>query len=511
MNKLMLNVFVAALLVGAVAPTAQVYNLPVDNSWWEATLVQNAGGSDATLTFTPIHALGADDSVTAIAKTAVISPGNNINFMPGQYGNITLGDGFDGSAVIQADQAIVAIGSIGNNPIGDIGITGGRAAAQYPGVGHYGIAKEISFPVVKNDYKDKTTVFFIQTVTPGTINVTYIMNEGANEYTASATTTEAGQRATFSPANITNMPSGCSDATCLGAAVFESTVNMVGVYAEFNTSEVDSEGDSIPAQILLATRGFTSRDYDTTVVMPAVKSLWRGRTTGIQIQNVGSSTANVTFTLAYQSGSASGADGKTVSFSIEANASETYFPGNHTAEDTLLGPFSGGPENEFLGSATITSDQQIVAICNENEFAAPETTRQTVYAGFAKKNATDTILFPLAKEYYRSNTTGIQIMNVGTGTVSIEASYAFQGSTVAINTDEGGNPISVDPGEAFTFYGVAQSYWDGGVNSTLNDDYGAVTVEATGTLPLIVGIAQEAVYPGASSTLDTKNYEGFNQ
>jgi hypothetical protein len=506
-SKLLGLLIVTAMLVGAVGVYAQNPILPSPNNWWEASLVQNAGTAQANVTFEPIAAAG---SVSGGAPVQVqIDPGKNINFMPGQYGNLpNMGDGFNGSAVVSSDQPIVAIGSVANNVIGDIGITGGRAAAQYPGISQAGVAKVFNFPVVKNDYKGKTTTFFIQTVSPGTVNITYIMNEGANTYNASATTTVAGQRVAFHPADVANMPKTCADATCLGAAKVESTVDLAGVYVEYTTGET-------PANVLLATRGFTAADEDNTVVMPAVKSLWKGRTTGIQIQNVGSAEAHVTFTLARQDGSATAADGKTVAFTIASGASQTYFPGNHEAADTLKGPFGGGALDEFLGAATITSDQPIVAICNENDFAAANVSKQTVYAGFAQKNATSKIMFPLVKELYRDNTTGLQIMNVGSSNVNISAVYALStkaGFTIATKSD--GSPITLAPGTAFTFWGVTNAAWWGAdtyVGST--DDFGGVVVDG-GTGAMLVGIAQEAVYPGAAGAnnmMDTKNSEGFNQ
>jgi len=310
--------------------------------------------------------------------------------------------------------------------------------------------------------------------------------------------------ATFSPDDIATMPSGCSDATCLGAATFTSTVELAGIYVEHNT--VDS-----PAQILLSTRGFTPNDFDTTVVIPGVKSVWKGRTTGIQIMNVGDATSTITFTLSYQSGSASGADGKSVVFTnVAKDASVTYFPGNHTADDTLLGPFGGGPYDEFLGAAIITSDQPMVAICNENDFAGASVTKQTVYAGFAQSAATDTVLFPLVKEFYGNNQTGMQIMNVGDDPVTLEADYVLNTGSFTVDVDAGGATITVDPGAPFTLWGVTdwRPEW-----ALYKGGFGAVTVRASGSGDvLIVGIASEAEYPaGSKGYLDTKNYEGFNQ
>jgi hypothetical protein len=362
----------------------------------------------------------------------------------------------------------------------------------------------LSFPVVKSDYKGKTTTFFIQTVEAGTVNVTYTMNDGTVTYLDDATTTVDGQMVTFTPADAQNMPVGCTDATCLGAAEFSSSVPLAGVYVEHNTSDS-------PAQILLSTRGFTPDDFDTTVVNPVVKSCWKGRTTGVQIANVGGATSTITFTMAKQDGTASA--GEVVFEDVLPGASVTFFPGNHGLFD---GPYGGATAgcadnmDEFLGSATITSDQNMVAIVNENDFAAAGTTKQTVFACFPQKAGTGAVLFPLVKEFYNGNTTGVQIMNVGAGDVTLSADYVLQNNTFTVAEDASDATITLGAGEAFTFWGVT-AYWNGDYDA-YTSDYGAVTVEATGTGAMIVGIAQEAESPtGGLSYLDTKNYEGFNQ
>ncbi len=498
MKKIVVTlVAIAALLTGVVAVGAQVgiQDLP-GGGWWEASLVQNAGTDTASVTFTPILGYEVEGSPAAEVKTVDLNAGANVNFMPGQYGNLTMEDGFKGSAIVSSDQPIVAIGSVANNMIGDIGVTGGRAAAQYPGISQDGVAKSLLFPVVKNDYKGKTTVFYIQTVKAGEVSVTYTMGDGST-FTDSKTTEVDGQMATFVPADATGMPSSCTDNTCVGAATFTASVDMAGVYVEFNSGES-------PAAVLLSTRGFTPDDAGTTVYVPVVKSLWRGRTTGIQIMNAGTEAADITVDISKAGGSA---DAGTYTFeAVAAGSSVTFFPGNHGLFD---GPFGGGAQDEFSGAMKITSAQPVVAICNENDFAGAATTKQTVFAGFSEAAGSETILFPLVKEFYNNNTTGVQIMNVGSADVTITADYVLQNDIFTVDTDAAGDAITIGAGEAFTFWGVTK-YWTGDFDDSTND-FGAVTVKASAG-GSIVGIAQEAENPtGSIGYLDTKNYEGFNQ
>ena len=500
---------VLALLAATVGASAQagISSLP-GGGWWEASQIMNVGDDTASVQFTPVVGLGVSGATAAGASTT-IDQDRSKTFGPG-FGDVplTMDDGFKGSAVVSSDQPIVAIGAVQNNYInlgGDsVGVTGGRAGAQYPGISGEDVGTTLVFPLVKNDFKGKTTTFYVQTVQAGTINAVYVMNEGADTYNDSATTTLDGQMATFSPDDVATMPSGCSDSTCLGAVMFTSSVEMAGVYVEANTGED-------PAQVLLSTRGFTPADFDTTVVIPALKSLWRGRTSGLQIANTSETNqSTITVTLTYQAGSATSADGEQVVFEdVAPGSSVTFFPGLH---GVFHGPFpaSTAPDDEFLGSAEIKSDQPMVAICNEDDFDAANVTKQTVYAGFPKSAASGTVLFPLAKEFYKGMVTGLQIMNVGGDEIVLEASFAFNTGSFDIADDKHGDQIVLQPNEPFTFWGVTN--WDA-LYQELDGGFGAVTVVASGTGDtMIVGIAQEEEYPsGASNYLDTKNYEGFNQ
>ena len=62
--------------------------------------------------------------------------------------------------VAGSNQPLVAIGQVGNNVIGGLGVTGGYASAQYRG-SNAG-ATSLSYPTVKSNFNGKTTTFYIQ-------------------------------------------------------------------------------------------------------------------------------------------------------------------------------------------------------------------------------------------------------------------------------------------------------------------------------------------------------------
>jgi hypothetical protein len=514
MNRKRLMLLTLLLLLlgveGIYANEGEISSLP-GGGWWIATQVMNVGNDTASVLFTPILSLetGTLHPPSADPVTEFISQNASTTFMPGSYGNLVMDDQYKGSAIISANQPVVAIASIANNLIGGdqpepIGIEGGRAAAQYSGIRKEDVATTLNFPVVKNDYKDKSTTFYVQTVQAGTIHVTYSMDQGQSTYKDRVTTNVDGQTATFSPSD-SGVPQSCTDPdfSCLGAATFTSTVLLAGSYVEHNT--MDS-----PAQTLLSTRGFTPRDFDTTVVLPVIKSMWKGRTTGVQIQNVGDTPSTITFTLAYQNGVVS--ETQPVRYeNVPPGSSVTFFPGNHGIFKGPLPPDHITIDDEFLGAATVTSNQPMVAIENENDFAPPDVTKQTVFAGFPQSIGTPTVLLPLVKEDYNGNQTGIQIANVGTNSVYLEAEYVLD--TGPFTVDDRDGPIIIAPGKSYTFYGVTE-YWTG--YEKYRHGVGAVTIKATpveGADARIVGIAQEAerLPGGGLEYLDTKNYEGFNQ
>jgi hypothetical protein len=506
--------FSVGVAVGGVyADDPVIHSLP-GGGWWVASQVMNVSDMyTATVMFKPVRGLGVTDTLSAEPLSLSIDPGASETLMPGeQFGNLAMDEGFKGSAVVASDQPILGIGSIANNPIGDIGISDGRAAAQYAAVASSAVDTRLAFPVVKNDYKGKSTTFYVQTVRAGTVYATYSMNLGKDVYTTSVTTNLDGQMATFSPDDVAKIPITCKppDFTCLGAVVFTSTVQMAGMYVEHNTAES-------PAQVLLSTRGFTPRDFDTTIMVPVVKSMWKGRTTGIQIINVGSTHSTITFTLAYQDGVVDpGAAGVVTYTNVAPGSSDTFFPGNHGIFKGPLPPDGSPIDDEFVGAATITSDQPMAVIVNENDFDAPERTKQTTFAAFTQKSATSAVLFPLVKEDFKGNQTGLQIANVGNNPVMLKAEYALNTGTFEVDENAEAVSIVVQPGESFTFYAVTHPDWWSGAYTDYAGGVGAATVRATpvgGGDARIVGIAQEAELPpgGGRDYLDTKNYEGFNQ
>lgn len=458
--------------------------------WWVSWQVQNVGTQTANL---QVQALSADGTEPATGSaSAQIGPGEGVTFIPGNLNPLSpeLPSGFIGSAVLSADQPIVAIGFVQNNQVFDLGVAGGLAGAAYQGVSGDDAGSSVAYPLVKLDWASQSTTLYVQAAgSPARVTVTYRMNDGTVQ-TDGPYDLDGDEMKVFTPQDKLGSPTCGSDAAttpCLGGAVVTSeTGDIVGIFTEHPTV-------ADPAPFVLSTKGFGPNDAGTTVAAPIIKNEWVGRTTGLTVQNAATSqvTVNVTFTGAPPAACA----GQTFSGSqvtLDPGKSYVYFP--------TLGNMGGFPTSCF-GSATITASGAIVATVNE-----AGANKKTVYSAFATSKATKKVAAPLVKEDWVGRTTGVAIQNVGNGDTSVACTYNVVGS-------QGTNPGSVTltsqtipAGGSIALYRVWTDPAKYGTDAAqLEKSYSSVICESTSEN--IVAIAQEAALDGS---FDIKNYEGFN-
>jgi hypothetical protein len=139
----------------------------------------------------------------------------------------------------------------------------------------------------------------------------------------------------------------------------------------------------------------------TAVNLPLVMRANGGFDTWFNVQNAGTADANVTVTYT------PGAHGLsyTEMATIKPGAAHTFDQAGLTA----LGP-------RFVGSAKVTSDQPVVATCNQ---VGPTTL--LAYDGFTGGSTMPS--FPLVNALNAGYVTGIQIMNIGTMSTDVTVSY----------------------------------------------------------------------------------------
>ena len=132
---------------------------------------------------------------------------------------------------------------------------------------------------------------------------------------------------------------------------------------------------------------------------------------------------------------------------------------------------------------------------------------KAVYTAFNAAGATATTFFPLEKENFVGQTTGIALVNASPSTpTQIDATYSGSCGTHVLRT------ISLAPGAAVSLRQVFNpsskfTVQSGGLPQS-GCKYSVSATAITGGA-VIVGLGQEATVSG--TTLDIFNLEGFNQ
>lgn len=489
MKKTTLVLSVLTVLVITSVVAAQGVE-PPGGGWWSGEQVQNVSEEEATVVVTAY-----DSATTATyAADAVLAAGASTTFLPASFDDPTaMPDGFQGSAIVTADQPIKAIVNVTNRQAGSYGIAGGLAAGQYQGVDAG--ATTISFPLAKNNHYSKYTTFYIQNAgsAAATATATFVM--GGTSYPFTTPPIGPGQMVVVTPGDA-SAPSGNNIG--LGSLTVTSAQPLAGVVLEHGTED--------PARIVQATRGFVPDDADTTAYAPIIKNTYYNRFTGLQVQNVSGSDVDVTVNYASSCGS--------------FTDSTTGLGDGESFTFVHLGTATNLPAG-CLASATVEATGDVVAIVNESYVAAYLTggrnQESVTYSALADSAATAKISAPLFKEDSYSKGTGLQVQNVGTVTAT-DVVLVFSGAAGTFTSVA----QEIGPGGSMTFVDVrnkATSFWDGtamtpaalGCTASGCAANGVFGVTVTSDQP-VVAIANESTYPFTAPRIsqDKNNYEGFN-
>lgn len=491
MKKKAISVFtvlVISLLVTMMALAQS--NLP-GGGWWSGQQVQNVGNDAATIMIT---AYDKGSSATYDTQDTVAAGASKV-FMPGDFSGMP--DGFQGSAVVSSDQPIRAVVNVTNRlAAGDtLGITGGKAAAQYQGIDGTAVANTLYFPMAKAGHYDKTSTFYIQNAGDSAISpvATFKMRSGAT-HTVNLPSISPNQMAVFSLFDAATFDDNqaANSSGRVGGMSITAGGPMAGVVMEHYTSES-------PATILQGTRGFTSVDFDTKAYAPGIKHNRYGRFTGIQVQNVSGGTINVTVTY---KGSAGACNGNTYTDSVTGLADGESHTFVQWEGKTNLIP-------NCAASATIVGTGNIVAIVTESyRFDSVPVSGQMMVMSSAIPDvaATAKLSAPTFKDDRYSKRTGLKIMNVGLAqATNIVATFNCTGGATFTAVS---NPQTVAPGASVQFYTPSDDPGMFGANSFSSNNV-TCGVVVTADQP-IVALANESVIPGGTLEQDTNNYEGFN-
>jgi len=285
------------------------------------------------------------------------------------------------------------------------------------------------------------------------------------------------------------------DDTIAGSS--SKTYFPIGAPAGFNGSLVISADRPIAAIANTITPDFTygaaTTSFSagsTSFSLPLVMCNNSGFDTWFNVQNAGSGDANITINYVPGSDGTAGSETDT----IKAGASHTFdqSTGSSTVNCSTLADSSSG---KFIGGATITSNQPIVATVMQVSTSGFNVLMG--YNGFAAGSTE--ISLPLIMANNNSFYTGVQIQNSGTAqtTVTLDYSANTAGSFTPTN-----DTCVLNPGESCTRI-QNSGQWTG-------QYIGAATVTQTGSEPLVAIVNQVSLGPAAGLGPYGTAYEGFD-
>jgi hypothetical protein len=417
----------AMVLVSAIAAQPSTYN--------SGFQVANLSDTDANVIINYVDQNGDVDA--SVEET--IPANGSVTFYP-----IGASAGFNGSVVISSNQPVAAIANV----LGD-GFAFGESYESFSAG-----APTISLPLIMKDNYGFNTWFNVQNASaPGGSDVDVEVSYAGTACTETATIA-AGAAATFNQAT-----NSCLSAGYVGAATVEATGgNVVATAMEVGPTT------------LFAYNGFTGGAADP--VMPLVQANNYGYWTGIQIQNVGDASTDVT--VSYVAGSVG--DDCTQTETIPAGESATFID------------CSSATVNQFVGGASVTANtgaQPLVAIVNQLNTGAG---KGAAYNGFDPGAATESVNFPLIMRDNFGFFTGFNVYNAGAASASVTCTFSGTGAPADVSA-------TVAAGEVLNAVQTGSGTYVGSATCTA----------AGGSL---VGVANEV------STASGDNlfaYSGFNQ
>ena len=472
--------------------------------WQVSYAVMNVGGASGSL---PMTAYDKNSATTYTSSTFNFDDKESLRYMAGEAATYPAGDkvdfstslpsGFEGSVVVLGSVALASAATLENVNVG-----GGTALSRYQGVGE--VTTEILFPVVKHNWWNQTTTFYVQAAgSDANVTITYEMNDASTH--TQTTTISANKMFVFDPANATPAVASSSCGTsantspCFGAAtVTSSTGPIAGVVVEH--PHIGS-----PAAFVLSTRGLTSSDKAPIIFATSTKNYYWDATGGFAVMNTGAATANARIDLTVidvQPGS--DADTAGVVKGDTYTDDELISPG----ASVVFGPFDanlGGMPRGIYATAKVTSiddatyDPQLLVGTSNEAKTAPLLSggkAKAVYYGFVPANATDKSACPIVTELLGGDTGGMTVVNVGNALTTVHFEYVeyngtnyhfWSTSTLAPGEGIGTNRVSNNPGGKFTndgswlFSAMAGKIFSAYIYSSNGEEIIALSQEASTT------------------------------
>jgi len=460
----------------AISPSAAV-------TWTSGVQVQNLDEIDsASVTLTFYN----QDGTPAASQSYRIARSSSRTFFP----LTDAPSGFNGSLVISSTTQVRAVSNMMGSGVGSY-------LASYNGL--QSGATSVNLPLIMCNNSGFNTYFNVQNAQSAgdaDAHITISYKPGSNGTAGSETATiKAGASKTFDQAegsstkNCSTLKDGSGK--FIGSAMITSDQPIVAVVMQLNTT-------NFPAA--LAYSGFSAGS--PTIALPLVMANNSGYYTGIQVQNVGSSTTTVTIDYSPNTvGSRNPADEV---FQLAPGASKTVIQNGAP-------PSNGSTVNNwatigrYVGGATIrnTGGQNLVAIVNQT---LPSPAKGSAYEGFDPAAATAKISVPLVMANNSTYQTGIQVQNVGSVAAQVTIHYGTNTAGTFSPQDE---VFTLQPGASKTIIqnGAPPSNGSTVNNWGTNRYIGSATVTANASkIVAIVNQWSSSVAGDQLATSDAFNY-----
>ncbi len=531
MRKKLFSVTMAALLTFTLVLVASAQStdpqLP-GGGWWTTVTVQNVSSDPGTLVLSAYaHPSSGGSDATVDQPTACsFDPGESLLFNPGLNTDCAAGRigllrdqaaGWYGAAQISSDVQAQAMVQVGNNTLGDVGSSAGTAQGFYRGTSGDVVGDALYFIPMKHNYFGQTTHHYIQAAGGDvTVSVTASYHDVNNGNKGTQTDTfaiTANDMIVVGPADV-------------GAGVPQSRIGVLLVTVTSGTGQLAGATVEHPhtitssaAPFALSSSAITSNQLDTVLFAPTFKKgYFADGNTGMSIVNPSSTTSaivDITFTVANVRGGSEAA-------SAGVSKGDTYIVNDLTipaGEDRTVSAYNLGTlygvtmEDGILASAKVESSIPVAGVMNETNstfVSGGAASGKAAYTLFPVGLATTEVSLPLVKEDFVNKTTGLTVVNVGSGPTNVTITYnSPTGETFTMIKSGLAQDESITAYRCGTGSGGQCSSFDAG-STMLNEPnavskrYGATVVSSSQP---VIALSQESSLIGA---LDLGNYEGFS-
>jgi hypothetical protein len=341
--------------------------------------------------------------VTAAAINTSIGPGQQQTwYSPTQT---KLPPGFNGSAVVSADQPVAAIFNIqaptwtGTSPSDPTRVT------TNTGVNRGQVASTLFVPQLYKFNGGFTTSIAVQNAGGAASNVTVTYRDSSGHVIAGANDTGTIQPSSnhvFLQANNTHLATNTAYSAVVTGG---SPSDQLAVIVLLNNQDTSSSNAQLLSYNAQATGG-------TKLWAPRLSNNYYGFGSGLTIQNLDTSTpAHVTISYQFSCAGTTPNASPTQNLTINPEASSVLYLPNLS--------FIPSGNSCGKGAATITSNTNITALVNEDNRVNPQFIGQgTSYNAFVDGTQTGSAFMPQVTSRLSGFASGITIQNAGTSAAS---------------------------------------------------------------------------------------------